>query len=361
MLYSVIPAGGSGTRLWPLSRAGHPKFLHPLTGSDRSLLQATVDRLGPLSPADRTYVVTGVSHAVNVSRQLPDVPEANILVEPSPRDSCAAIGLAAAVIAQRDPGAIMGVFSADHLIGDEARFVEVIREAMAAASAGYLATLGITPTRPEVGFGYLKIGAPVHGAARQVEEFREKPAHELAVQYTESGEYLWNAGMFVFQVETFLGELARQKPDLHAGITTIAAAWDTPDRDTVMADVWPGLEKISIDYAVMEGAAAAGRVVTVPGDFPWSDVGDFHALGESLPCDDAGNLILGGERANVLTRDVKDSVIVAGTGRVVAAIGVDNLVIVDTPDALMVVPRGRAQEVKQIVDELKARGEDRYV
>jgi mannose-1-phosphate guanylyltransferase len=360
MLYSVIPAGGSGTRLWPLSRSSHPKFLQPLTGTDRSLLQATVDRLAPLSSAERTYVVTGVAHAVAVSRQLPGVPESNILVEPSPRDSCAAIALAAAVITTRDADAIMGVFSADHLIGDPGRFVEVIQEAMVAAAAGYLTTVGITPTRPETGFGHLRIGSSVNATARLVAEFREKPSYEVAVEYTKSGEYLWNAGMFVFQTETFLEELARQKPDLHAGVRRIAAVWDTPERESVLTEVWPRLEKISIDYAVMEGAAAAGKVATVPGDFPWSDVGDFHALGESLPGDVSGNLVLGGD-AIVLTRDVKDSVIVAESDRVVAAIGIDNLVIVDTPDAVMVCPRARAQEVKQIVEALKARGDDKYV
>ncbi|MBA3489141.1 MAG: mannose-1-phosphate guanylyltransferase, partial [Longispora sp.] len=284
MLYSVIPAGGSGTRLWPLSRADHPKFLQPLTGTERSLLQATADRLEPLSSADRMYVVTGLAHAVAVSRQLPGVPEANILVEPAPRDSCAAIGLAAAVIVGRDAEAIMGIFSADHLIGDQDRFIAVIRDAMSTAADGYLATVGITPTRPEVGFGHLKIGAPVGtGAARLVAEFREKPSYEVAVAYTESGEYLWNAGMFVFRADVFLNELARQKPELHAGLMRIAEAWDTAEREDALAEIWPTLEKISVDYAVMEGAAEIGKVATVPGDFTWSDVGDFHALGESLP------------------------------------------------------------------------------
>src|SRR5262249_39266776 len=154
---------------------------------------------------------------------------------PSQRDSCAAIALAAAVIAERDPEAIMGVFSADHLIGDQTRFVEVIREAMAVAAAGYLTTIGIAPTRAESGFGHLKIGGPAAGTARLVAEFKEKPSYELAVQYTESGEYLWNAGMFVFSVRTFLGELARQKPELHEGVRRIAAVWDTPDQETVLA------------------------------------------------------------------------------------------------------------------------------
>ena len=158
MLYSTILAGGSGTRLWPLSRAGAPKFLHPLTGTDRSLLQATVDRIGPLSAAGDIYVVTGTAHAAAIARQLPQVPAANILVEPSPKDSCAAVSLASAVLAQRDPDAIMAAFSADHLVGDERLFAEIIKQAAAAARAGYLTTVGIRPAHPDVRFGYLKLG-----------------------------------------------------------------------------------------------------------------------------------------------------------------------------------------------------------
>ena len=188
MLYSTILAGGSGTRLWPLSRACEPKFLHPLTGTDRSLLQATVDRLGELSAASDIYVVTGTAHAAAISRQLPEVPAANILVEPSPRDSCAAVSLACAVLARRDPDAIMAAFSADHLIGDEPRFTEVIRQAAAAAADGYLTTVGIRPGHAEVRFGYLKLGDPLRGEARSVAEFKEKPSLEVATSYLESGQ-----------------------------------------------------------------------------------------------------------------------------------------------------------------------------
>jgi mannose-1-phosphate guanylyltransferase len=363
MLYSTILAGGSGTRLWPLSRASEPKFLHPLTGTGRTLLQATADRLTGLSDASRVYVVTGAAHAAAIARQLPDVPTANILTEPSPRDSCAAISLAAAVIARRDPEAIMAAFSADHLIGDEQRFTAVILQAVAAAAQGYLTTVGIRPNRPDVRFGYLKTGAAlggVRGASPQVEEprlvveFKEKPSQEVAAAYVASGEYLWNAGIFVFAVQSFLAELARQKPDLAAGIAAIADSWDTNLREAVLAEVWPGLEKISVDYGVMEGAAAAGRVGCVPADVPWSDIGDFHSLGESLPTDEAGNLLIGNQQ--LVTKDVKDAVIVSTSGRVVAVVGLQDVVVVDTPDALLVCARERAQEVKQVVDELRERG-----
>jgi mannose-1-phosphate guanylyltransferase len=364
-LYAVVPAGGSGTRLWPLSRAGHPKFLHPLTGTESSLLQATVDRLTPLAAPERVYVVTGVAHAAAVSRQLTGVPEENILVEPSPRDSCAAIALAAAVIARRDPEAVMGSFAADHLIADASGFIEVIKSAMRGAAHGLLMTLGITPTRPETGYGYVQCGGPVAGGdVLAVEEFREKPSYEVAEGYVKSGNYLWNAGMFVWRVDVFLAELARQQPQLAAGISRIAQAWDSPSREEVLGEVWPTLPRISVDYAVMEGAAAVGRVGTVPGDFGWNDVGDFHTLGEVLAADAAGNVVVGREalaKPGVLLRETEGLVVVPNSGRLVAALGIRDLIIVDTPDVVLVCPRDRAQEVKHIVDELKELGELGYI
>ncbi|MEU8026858.1 mannose-1-phosphate guanylyltransferase [Micromonospora haikouensis] len=363
MLYAVIPAGGSGTRLWPLSRAGHPKFLHPLTGTPASLLQATVDRLAPLTTPERTLVVTGAAHVAAVARQLAGLPEENILVEPSPRDSCAAIALAAAVIAQREPGAVMGSFAADHLIRDADVWRATVAEAVTGAEQGLLMTVGITPTRAETGYGYLHTGDPtVDGPLRPVLEFKEKPAAEVAEAYLRSGHHLWNASMFVWRVDVFLAELARQQPALHAGITAIAAAWGTPEQDDVLGTVWPTLPKISVDYAVMEGAATAGRVATVPGDFGWNDVGDFHTLGDVLPADAAGNVVLGTDaKPGVLLRDASGLVVVPHSGRLVAALGVHDLIVVDTPDAVLVCPRDRAQDVKALVDELKDRGEENLV
>lgn len=359
MIYAVIPAGGSGTRLWPLSRAGHPKFLHPLTGSAASLLQATVERLGSLATPEHTFVVTGTAHATAVARQLAGLPEENILVEPSPRDSCAAIALAAAVIARRDPTAVMGSFAADHLIGDPAGWRETVRRAARGAERGLLMTVGITPTWAETGYGYLETGEPTgDGPLRPVTEFKEKPDAEVAEAYLRSGRHLWNASMFVWRVDVFLAELARQQPALHAGVVAIAAAWGTEEQDEVLGTVWPTLPKISVDYAVMEGAATAGRVATVPGDFGWNDVGDFHTLGEVLPADPAGNMVLGGDaKPGVFLRDSTNLVVVPHSARLVATVGVHDLIVVDTPDALLVCPRARAQDVKQIVDELKERGE----
>jgi mannose-1-phosphate guanylyltransferase len=365
VLHAVIPAGGSGTRLWPLSRASNPKFLHALTGNAASLLQATVERLRPLSGPEYTYVVTGAAHAVAVARQLPEVPDANILVEPSPRDSCPAIGLAAAVIATKEPQALMGSFAADHLVRDGEAFIAAVKAAAEGARRGLLMTIGIAPTHPETGYGYLRTGEVGDDGISRVEEFAEKPPYDVAVSYVESGRYFWNASIFLWRVDVFLAELARQQPELHAGLIRIADAWYAPERDQVFAEVWPTLAKISVDYAVMEGAATAGLVATVPGDFGWNDVGDFHTLGDVLPSDANGNVILSADSADsaaeVLLLDTERVVVVPQSGRLVAAVGVRDLIVVDTPDALMICARDRAQDVKKVVDDLKARGRSNHI
>ncbi|GAB3992583.1 mannose-1-phosphate guanylyltransferase [Glycomyces albus] len=357
MLHAVVPAGGSGTRLWPLSRAQRPKFLLPLTGSDSSLLQSTVERVRLLSAPDHVYVVTGTAHAVDVARQLPDVPGDNILVEPSPRDSAAAISLAAAVIAEREPQAVMGSFAADHLVPDGKAFAETVERAMELADTGLLMTIGINPTGPDTGLGYLRLGSAV-GPGYHLDAFVEKPDQVSAVEYVSSGNYLWNAGMFVWRVDVFLGELARHRPALHDAVRELAAAWDTNGREALFAKLWPTLDKISVDYAVMEPAAASGKVGVVPGDFVWHDVGDYDTLGQVLKAADrVGNVIVeptGAGRAHLT--ESKRNVVVPAAGRLVATVGVDDLIIVDTPDALLVCPRDRAQEVKGVVEELKQSG-----
>ncbi len=347
--WGVVPAGGAGTRLWPLSRAGHPKFLLDLTSTGRSLLQATVDRLGPLA-GDHVVVVTGRAHADAVREQLPGLDPSRVLAEPAPRDSMAAIGLAAAVVERQDPDAVIGSFAADHVIPDQAAFEAVVREAVEVARGGHLVTVGIEPTHPATGFGYVRAGDRLEGAAtaRQVRQFVEKPDAERAAQYLASGEYRWNAGMFVVRATTLLDLLAQWHPDLAAGVRAIAA---DPDR---LDEVWPGLEKIAIDHAVAEPAADAGHVVVVPAPFTWDDVGDFASLATLLPEGADGVTVLG-SAGDVTTVDSGGVVVPAG-GRRVAVVGLDDVVVVDTPDALLVTTRSRAQDVKRVVDALKAEG-----
>ena len=306
--WAVIPAGGAGTRLWPLSRAGSPKFLHDLTGTGRSLLQATWDRLTPLT-GSRILVVTGVAHRAAVGEQLPDLPSEQLLAEPAPRDSMAAIGWAAAVLEARDPDAVLGSFAADHVIVDEDGFRACVAEAVGAAEQGYVVTIGIEPTYPATGFGYVEMGSALgDGAVRAVTQFVEKPDRARAEEYLATGRFRWNAGMFVVQATVLLDLLAQWHPELAAGLRSLAA---DPSR---LDEVWPGLEKIAIDHAVAEPAAAEGRVAVVPGGFGWDDVGDFGSLAALLTDADGmpGVRVLG-DASGVRVVD-STGIVVPGTG-----------------------------------------------
>jgi len=357
--YSVIPAGGIGSRLWPLSRADAPKFLHDLTGSGSTLLRATWDRLVPISGADRIMVVTGRAHRAAVEAQLPDLEDLNVVLESEPKDSSAAIGLAAAILHHRDPDVIIGSFAADHVITDRRGFKRAVTEAAAAADAGYIATIGITPTEPAIGFGYIRCGAdldiPSAPSAVLADSFVEKPDLETAEGYLADGGYLWNGGMFISRADVLLKQLGESRPELLAGLTELAEAWDTPRRGAVVDQVWPLLEKIAIDYTVAEPAAAAGRLVVIPGDFDWDDVGDFAAIAKLHSAGRKSDLAILGENARVLA-DSSTGVVVAQSGRLISLIGVSDIVVVDTPDALLVTTSANAQRVKAVVDALKLSG-----
>lgn len=332
-IHAIIPAGGAGTRLWPLSRRNRPKFLLDLTGTGRTLLQGTVARLEPV--ADSVTVVTGVAHLDAVAGQLPQVPAANLLAEPSPRDSMAAIGLAAAVIAQRHGRqALVGSFAADHVIADEQAFAQAVLQAAALAQEGWVVTIGIQATGPSTAFGYIHAGqsTAVAGApdGRVVLGFTEKPDAATAAQYLASGDYRWNAGMFVSRAGVLLDHLARQRPGLAAGVEEIAAAWDTPQREETLARVWPGLEKIAIDHAIAEPVAAAGGVAVVPASMGWDDVGGFDALAELVPARQqgpaAGTAVLdalaeAGQETDVEARGSDGALVASTTGRKVTLLG----------------------------------------
>ncbi|GEN79607.1 mannose-1-phosphate guanylyltransferase [Actinotalea fermentans] len=356
---AIVPAGGAGTRLWPLSRAGSPKFLHDLTGSGRTLLQATVDRLTPLTGPGGVVVVTGERHAAAVRAQL-ELPAAALLTEPSPRDSMAAIGLAAAVLAEREGDVVVGSFAADHVISGDG-FALAVGQAVAAARAGYVATIGIRATGPSTAFGYIRSGGPlgVPGApdARHVAGFTEKPDAATAAAYLATGEYAWNAGMFVARAEVLLGHLERLHPALHDGLRQVAAAWDTDARGEVLGRVWPGLARIAIDHAIAEPVAAEGGVAVVPATFAWDDVGDFASLAGLVPAGAEGVRVLG-DPDRVLTLGAPGATVVPGGDRLVAVLGIPDVVVVETPDALLVTTKDRAQDVKALVDAVRARRAD---
>lgn len=352
--WTVIPAGGSGTRLWPLSRTVKPKFLLPLLG-DRSLLQQTVDRLLPLTPPEKMLVICGTAHAAAVARQLPELPDANIIVEPSPKGSGPAIAMAAAIIALHDPDAVMGSFAADHEVQDGMAFEAAVRTAIATASSDdWLVTIGLTPTRPETGYGYIErsdevVAVSPHGSAYRAIRFIEKPPLEDAEEFFASGCFLWNASMFVWRAQTLLDDLADLQPELHAAVCRIARAWGTSSQEQVVADVWPGIEESTIDQGVMEKAA---RVAVVPAEIGWSDVGDWHGLGELVEKDDEGNSLHGA----VTAIDCERCVLWSDSGRMIVTIGLSNAIVVETHDTVLVATRDRAQEVRRIVKELHSIG-----
>lgn len=357
--YTVIPAGGVGTRLWPLSRATAPKFLHDLTGAGTTLIRGTFERLLPLT-GDRVMVVTGESHRDAVREQIPELQGGDLVLEPSPKDSAAAIGLAAAILHRRDPEIIMGSFAADQVISPVDVFQEAVKEAAVTAATGRIVTIGIKPTTPATGFGYIRQGEAlsIEGAphACEVAEFVEKPGEQKAQEYVDGGSHLWNAGMFVAPVGLLLEHLKANEPQLHDGLVEIAAAWGTEQQQEVTARIWPTLPKTAIDYAVAEPAAAAGDVAVIPGHFTWDDVGDFAAIARLNPAEDEDQMTVLGDSSRVYS-DESSGVVVSETDRVVALIGVRDIVVVDTDDALLVTTTDHAQSVKQAVEALQKKGD----
>ncbi|MFT4263058.1 MAG: mannose-1-phosphate guanylyltransferase [Nocardioides sp.] len=351
--YAVIPAGGAGTRLWPLSRQAEPKFLRDLTGNGRSLLQETYDRLLPLV-GNRFLVVTGQAHVDAVLDQLPALRGGGVVAEPTPRDSMAAIGLAAAMLEQHDPDAVMGSFAADHVITHAKKFTEAVHTAVEVAHDGWLVTIGIQPTFPSAAYGYIRQTEPLedHPGVFHVGEFVEKPSVEVAQGYLASGAFRWNAGMFVVRPTVLLDLLAESDPDFAQALRDLAAK---PEIDE---EAWGALPKIPLDNAVAEPAAAAGKVVVVPAGFGWDDVGDFDSLATlldaALTVDNEGPTVLGDAS---LVRSINASgLVVPNSGRTIAVIGVEEIVVVDTPDAVLVTTRANAQDVKHLVANLKADG-----
>jgi mannose-1-phosphate guanylyltransferase len=360
--YTVIPAGGIGSRLWPLSRAEAPKFLHDLTGSGSSLLRDTFDRLAPLSGEQRIMVVTGRAHRAAVEEQIGELADHNIVLESEPRDSSAAIALAAAILEKREPGVIIGSFAADHVIKGARFFNMAVAEAVEAARAGFIATIGIVPTEPAIGFGYIHATteADIDGAgtALVVDNFVEKPNLATAEKYVASGDYLWNAGMFITKASVLLDELNKTQPELVAGVQALAEVWDDHAKRGPLVDkIWPKLTKIALDYSVAEPAAAAGRMVVIPGEFDWDDVGDFASIAKLHSNGRKNDLAILGEDARVLA-DASSGVVITDTGRTIALIGVKDIVVVDTGDALLVTTTANAQKVKSVVDALRVAGRD---
>ena len=354
--YAVIMAGGTGTRLWPVSRQATPKQSLRLVG-ERTMFQSSIDRIIPLFGPHRILVVTGASHESSLSEQAPELSEGSFIIEPEGRGTAPCVGLAAVHLRRQDPGAVMAVLTADQVIQDATRFRSVLSVARDVAQEGRLVTLGIRPRSPSTGYGYIEQGARLQAVsgypAYHVKQFTEKPDRETANRMVADGRYSWNSGMFIWRVDRILEEFRRQMPDLYSQLTTIEAAVGTAGYEGTLADVWPQVRKETIDYGVMEGAA---DVVVIPADIGWSDVGSWASLAELLPSDEDENVIRGPH----IGIDTQRTMVIGGR-RLIATVGVEDLIIVDTEDALLVCSRGREQGVREIVRQLEGEGRHEYL
>ncbi len=356
--YALIMAGGVGTRLWPLSRRHRPKQSLKLVGG-RTMFEHAVDRIAPIFQPEEILVVTGAEHVEALASQALELPEENFIIEPEGRGTAPAIGLGAIHLRQRDPEAVMVVLTADHFIADVKRFRQSLTVAARQAEAGHLVTLGIKPSSPSTGYGYIKQGAlreEMDGfSVFDAERFTEKPSPETAFHMVESGEYSWNSGMFIWRVDRILDEFQRQMSGFYVHLAEVEATLGTPGYETTLRRVWPQVTKQTIDYGIMEGAE---DVVVIPVDIGWSDVGSWASLADLLPADEQGNIIVG-SHVGIATEDAL--IFSTEEERLIATIGLEDVVIVNTEDALLICSKDQEQQVRALVRELEEREKSTYL
>lgn len=350
-MYVLIPAGGSGTRLWPSSRSNHPKQLLNLTGR-ATMIQETLRRIDKFVPAEQILVITEKSHAGEIQAQIPEVPAQNFLIEPARRDTAAVVGLGAMQVFKRDPNAVVAALHADHLIAKPKAFLKVLRQAeKIALEQDVIVTIGIHPTHPATCYGYIGLGEELSqrgtGEVFRVKKFTEKPNLPLAQAFLATGEYFWNAGMFIARASVILDAYRKHAPKLYAGLEKIAESIGTKQEEAVLEEVYNKLPKEPVDTAIME---KTDNIVVIPADIGWSDIGSWNMLKEVLPNDASGNLALGDH----IGIDTANTVVYAQEGRLVATIGVKDMIVIDAGDALLVCPLDQAEKVKKMVDKLKA-------
>ncbi len=352
--YGVIMAGGGGTRFWPMSRQLTPKQLLNLSGRDL-MINETIDRITQIVDSKDIFIVTNVTQGPGMKAAVGGrVSDDHILLEPAARNTAACIGYAAMEIVKKYGDGVMCVFPADHCIQDLKKFSEVFTLAAEVADReNKLVTVGITPTFPSTGYGYIRYDKNMSGEVLPVKEFVEKPDLETAVSYLDAGCYAWNSGMFVWKASVILEKFRELLPDIYGCLEQIGSAMNTEQEQTIIQKIYPIIPKISVDYGIME---RADNVVVIPAEMGWDDVGSWETLGVLYDKDEQGN-VLRGEQVNI---DTKDCISFAKNG-LIATIGVENLIIVQTEDAVLVCAKDRAQDVKKVVDRLKAEGRDRYL
>ncbi len=358
--YAVIMAGGGGTRLWPVSRKEKPKQLLPLIGQE-TLFQSTVARLKDMFPPERILVVTVEEQAREMKEQAPDIPTENYLIEPGPRGTASVVGLAAMVLQKRDPQATMAVLPSDHFIRNVDLFHYLLNAAFDVADDGYLVTLGITPTAPSTAYGYIQQGKAVDGKYKypvySVKKFIEKPNEETAQKFLRSGDHSWNSGMFIWRADTIMKEIHSQMPTLSETLGVIEKSWGTVNQNEVLSKNWPGLKNETVDYGIMEKAE---RVAVLPaGGLGWSDVGSWSSLFEVLLPDMNGNIAT--NAGLHLAHETHNTLVYGGHDRLIVTIGVDDMVIVDTGDALLVCKIDQAQKVKEVVEHLRKHRQENFL
>lgn len=356
-LFAVIMAGGSGQRFWPISRAESPKQLIGLLG-EKSLLRRSFDRIRPLTGLERIIVVTNQSIAQSVARELPELPARSILAEPIKKNTAPCILLAAILIKKLSQDAVMAAMPADHYIGDEEGFRSVVKAAAHfAQSEDHLITLGIRPTRPETGYGYIKVGRKIGetkaGSLFRADEFTEKPSFERARAYVESGKYLWNSGVFIWRVGAILEEMSKYLPELAEKFSSIESALGSENEAQAIYDAYSSIKGISVDFGVMEKSK---KVAVIPCELSWHDVGSWRSLGEMLAGDEAGNVCVG-PNINIDSHGC----VIYSPDKLVATIGLRDIVIVVAPDAVLVCPKEKDQEIRKIVERLKEKGLEEHV
>jgi len=360
MLHAIVMAGGSGTRFWPASRAALPKQLLPLAGA-RTLLQDTVDRLAGLTPPERTMIVTSSRLLDPVRRQVPNLPTTALVGEPCKRDTAPCIGLAALLVMRHDPDAIMAVMPSDHVIHPAVDFQRAIKQAtkLVETHPGRLVTFGVRPTYPAESFGYIQQGdrlpkADADADVFAVARFKEKPPASVAAEYLAAGTYLWNAGIFVWKAATIVAALDSRQPETMVRLRRIADAWDGADRDRVFAEEFAAIKGISIDYAVLEHA---GDVVVIEAPFSWDDLGGWSAVARQRAADVAGNTFVGRH----LDIDSTGTIVHTDDRHLVVTLGLQDILVVHTPDATLVADRAHEEAVRKVVAELENRGWHEYL